>query len=587
MKSSEQTDHSAARKPISVSHRVDWRYLSKNRAELVIAISRCVLAAFSLLAISLDPSQPSRYTSMAYGMMAAYAVYSLLMAIMAWRIHFPDRKFGVFTHVFDLVIYVVFMFLTKSATSPFFVYFTFAVLSATVRWHWRASLYTAIIILAAYLGLPFHVQNMLHESSFELNVFVVRGVYLAVIATLLIFMGAYQQQTWNSTAALAAGPQDVPTAEPALIKLLLEHASTVLGAPRALMVWEKLEDPWLNVASWSQSEFQLTRENPDILCQIVAEPLVEQNFLCFSARLLKSISIVQCDSGHGFRYYNQGPPLAPELFARYAMNCVLALRLEAEHFQGRLLILDKRRMTYDDLVAGKIVADQIAKILNQHYVLRQLRQAVILEERMHLVRDLHDGLLQSLAAIGIKAHTLDRLIDRDPPLAHKELFDIQRLAAFEQRDLRCLIQELKPFGTDTRGMKVSFHERLSDLVEMIEDYWKLQVKFTMRSNGLTIPAALVHEAYFIIREALVNSAKHADASTLCLDVAVDRDEVSILVVDDGCGFPYHGHYDHAALFSMNLGPVTIRERVAALGGTLVLDSKDSGTRLKIVLQLER
>ena len=63
-------------------------------------------------------------------------------------------------------------------------------------------------------------------------------------------------------------------------------------------------------------------------------------------------------------------------------------------------------------------------------------------------------------------------------------------------------------------------------------------------------------------------------------------QVRITVADNGRGFPFRGDYDHAALTALRLGPVTLKERVAALGGTLAIASTESGARLEIALPLE-
>jgi len=61
--------------------------------------------------------------------------------------------------------------------------------------------------------------------------------------------------------------------------------------------------------------------------------------------------------------------------------------------------------------------------------------------------------------------------------------------------------------------------------------------------------------------------------------------VRILVADNGCGFSFRGCYDHAKLTEMKLGPVSLKGRIASLGGSLAIDSTDAGARLDIRLPL--
>ena len=84
---------------------------------------------------------------------------------------------------------------------------------------------------------------------------------------------------------------------------------------------------------------------------------------------------------------------------------------------------------------------------------------------------------------------------------------------------------------------------------------------------------------------MVNAARHSRASAVEVDFAVEENQVRILVSDNGRGFPFRGQYDHHALTKMNLGPVTLKERISSLGGTLGIESSEYGARLEIILPL--
>jgi len=82
-------------------------------------------------------------------------------------------------------------------------------------------------------------------------------------------------------------------------------------------------------------------------------------------------------------------------------------------------------------------------------------------------------------------------------------------------------------------------------------------------------------AYFVVAEALANIDKHASASRADVCVARDQDVVTITVDDDGVG---------GASFHADRGLVGLRDRVEALGGILVMDSRPGkGTHLRASL----
>jgi signal transduction histidine kinase len=63
--------------------------------------------------------------------------------------------------------------------------------------------------------------------------------------------------------------------------------------------------------------------------------------------------------------------------------------------------------------------------------------------------------------------------------------------------------------------------------------------------------------------------------------------VFITVADNGHGFSFQGTYDLATLQQMKAGPITLKERVLAVGGDLVISSSEAGSRLSISLPLPK
>lgn len=203
------------------------------------------------------------------------------------------------------------------------------------------------------------------------------------------------------------------------------------------------------------------------------------------------------------------------------------------------------------------------------------------EERVRVARDLHDGVLQSLTGVGLRLAAVRSLLEKDPRAARESLESVQRLLTLEQRDLRFFIQELKPKPRSQAEVSLAF--RVTELVHRIELEWGLRAE--LRADGLEdpMPEALAREVYNVVRESLVNAARHGEASAVRLLIRRDGDRLFITVSDNGRGFPFEGRLTHAELAGGTLGPRNLFERVAALGGTLELDSGAAGARLEIGL----
>jgi signal transduction histidine kinase len=568
---------------------MDSPYFPQRRAECLIATGRVVLGAFTLLAIWLDPSEPAKYAKSAYSFPIAYLVYALLVALLVLRPGAPLGRMPLITHVLDLAVFSlfiyffsIFIFFTEGATSPFILYFVFLLLAATLRWQWRGTLWTALAALATFIGMGVYGAGVLRDPVSELPGLIIHGLYLGLVAVFLGVLGAHETRVRRELSMLAGWPRSVPREARPLVREVLEHAASILGSPRLLIAWQVGEEPWLNLALWPRGEIHWSREAPGTFLPLVAEPLADADFLCQNVRA--EVPSVLHTSPAGVQRW-RGLPLHTTLQAWFAISAVLSLRLRGETLKGRLLSLDRSRMTSDDLGLGEIVARLVTARMDHFYLLQGLQQAAVTDEHMRLARDLHDGLLQSLAGVALQLETVRRLLEEEPQAAMETLLEIQRLIATQQRDLRFLIHGLKRATIASPEAEPRLGARLDELAKRIERDWGLRVELKKEHLEAGISKGLADEIYHIASEALVNAARHANASVVGVEVGMQDNQVRIVVADNGTGFPFRGQYDHAALTDMKLGPVMLKERIASVGGSLSINSTDFGARLEITLPL--
>src|SRR5215208_1191648 len=204
-------------------------YFRLSRAERLIAGGRVVLSVFSLLAIWLDPTEPTRYASIAYSMLAVYVAYSLVIAAVTFRSSALLLELRLPTQAVDLLVAALVMFFTEGPGSPFFVYFAFAMASGAVRWGWTGTLWTTAAAVAVLFGLGYYFGEVLRDPAFELNRFIIRGVYLGVVASLLGFLGVFDARLRREMSALARWPQRMPAGARELVGGVLAHVAGVLG----------------------------------------------------------------------------------------------------------------------------------------------------------------------------------------------------------------------------------------------------------------------------------------------------------------------------------------------------------------------
>ena len=172
---------------------------SREHSERVVAFVRLFFAVVSLGAIYLDPTTPTRYVALTYGILVAYSLYSLLLMALV-RISPPrSRPVVIAIHIGDIVVATVLTLFTEGPSSPFFVLFGFALLAAGYRWGFWATLSTGLTSgllfgLEALLTSNWLGEKSVVEGEFELNRFILRCTYLLLLALMVGYLAEQERR---------------------------------------------------------------------------------------------------------------------------------------------------------------------------------------------------------------------------------------------------------------------------------------------------------------------------------------------------------------------------------------------------------
>jgi signal transduction histidine kinase len=441
---------------------------------------------------------------------------------------------------------------------------------------------TVAAALVAYSAVAFFGMPYLPQPAFQANVFFIRIVYLVTMAVLLGNFGALQQRSHSEVVGLASWPRRISRDPREVVSEVLFQSAKLVDAPRVVLIWEDPVESRVNIAWLAHNELRWVQE-PEGTYGTLVRPPYERAIIQATDASIDEGSVVALTDG-GFRYRHDRP-LNELLRARFNMTAVQAWPLSGELIQGRLFALDKERMQIDDLVMGELVARLAVSRLDSLYLIERMQDAAALETRVRVARDLHDGLLQAHTGAALQLLVARRLLDNDPVAGRARLEEVQRMLERGELDMRTFIRRLRPeeekkatAGYSTLG------DRLEVLKRRIAREW--DVKVVLRAQGADLlPSGISEDVYRLAQEGALNAARHADPSVIKIDLTVEEDKLRLGIADDGQGFPLQGTYDLAALNAINQGPLTLRERVAALRGDLMLRSNETGTQILITLPL--
>jgi len=196
---------------------------------------------------------------------------------------------------------------------------------------------------------------------------------------------------------------------------------------------------------------------------------------------------------------------------------------------------------------------------------------LLLADRERIGRDLHDGIIQSLYAAGLRLE--DAAADESAAEARRKVRGVMDALNQVIREIRAYVFDLQEMGEDG-----SLIQRLADLVRETRLNTMLEAEFNVHGTRCAYPVQRVPQLYQIAQEALSNAVRHARAHRVQMELSFFPDHLRLQLSDDGCGFDL----EQVRRGSRGLGLRTMGDRAALLGGTLFVDTQPgSGTRVTV------
>ncbi|MDH4101753.1 MAG: GAF domain-containing sensor histidine kinase [Thermoleophilia bacterium] len=229
------------------------------------------------------------------------------------------------------------------------------------------------------------------------------------------------------------------------------------------------------------------------------------------------------------------------------------------------------------LLAG--IGEAVALAIANARLHERVLDGAVLEERIRIARELHDGLAQVLGYINTQTLAVKRLLATGRAReARDELDAMERAARNVYGDVREAILGLR-MSLPRQGLIPALRRYLEEYSPMSGVTLKLDAG--EHAETLKLQPEVEIQLMRVVQEALANVRKHAHAAHATVRITVDDGILAIEVADDGQGFDPGLE---ARTGWPRFGLQTMRERVQAVGGRFEIESKPgAGTRLKVTL----
>ena len=264
------------------------------------------------------------------------------------------------------------------------------------------------------------------------------------------------------------------------------------------------------------------------------------------------------------------PDEAAWIDAGYHGFAAIALSPPLERPIGVLALLRRTpwRLDRRDAVRLDDLAVEAVTALRAHSLASRVAEVAVLQERLNLAREIHDGLASDLAAVVALFKYYEQRRERDPDDAGQLLPQIRSMTEEILAGARNILQSLRPKTIRSEGL-------LASLLKLVDQFGRVnlvETNVSIRGEENAIPAEQKEVIFQVLRESLSNVRKHSRARNLWVILDLSSTPWVMTVRDDGRGFDVRRVAEDPRKVG-SYGLVGMRERAELMGGTLEIVSQ--------------
>ena len=211
------------------------------------------------------------------------------------------------------------------------------------------------------------------------------------------------------------------------------------------------------------------------------------------------------------------------------------------------------------------------------------RQAGVLQERQRMAQEIHDTLAQGFISIVMQLEAADQALPEGQEAVRKRLWQARETARLSLGEARRLVQALSPEPLEGATLP----EALRRVAQRWQEETNLPIDYSTTGSPYTLRPEVEVILLRFMQEGLANIRKHAQANRVTVTLSYMEDQVALDVHDDGQGFDPGILSRPPDQSRGGFGLYTMRERLAQLGGQLIVESSPGeGTTLAAQIPME-
>jgi signal transduction histidine kinase len=240
---------------------------------------------------------------------------------------------------------------------------------------------------------------------------------------------------------------------------------------------------------------------------------------------------------------------------------------------------DQEEYSEEDQQVLEMFANQTAIVIENAKLYRQTRRLAVLQERERFGMDLHDGVIQSIYAVGLMLEDIRGRVSKEPEKSRQGIATAVVSLNNAISDLRNYILNLRPHHFQDRNLLEGVEELARAL--RANTFMNVYVEMCKLDSSL-LSAEDTSELLHITQEALSNVQKHARATDVEVRANIENKHLIFEILDNGISIP-----TEMVMHSTGNGLNNMRERTETLDGKIEIKQQETGgtvIRLEIPLK---
>ena len=170
--------------------------------EIAVAWLRVGFAVVAVLVIQLNPGRAARFPELSVFSLVSFVIYSLVILYFALHNKLTRSPLGILTNSLDVVWIAIIVFSTGGSRTPFFFYYTFPVITASIRWGLKGSIPVALVGVTLYAIVRFTLAAET-ETPIGIDVLLIRSLYLVLLAFIFAYISDFERKQNQRLLALS------------------------------------------------------------------------------------------------------------------------------------------------------------------------------------------------------------------------------------------------------------------------------------------------------------------------------------------------------------------------------------------------